>query len=259
MSSLYEIQHAFQNHLRGADPDILRYLKLPDQGLIEDRLAVYANGYRWRLIDALQREYAVLLAYLGEEAFTDCADDFMDTHPSRYYSINDFARQFPEFLAHTVSVEYGYHVELAKLCRALNQSMEVADASILHQKALQSLSSEQWPALCFTLHPSVQILDFQWNTFELWKTWVQEKKLFKPVFQRTHCIVWRKELQSYAHRLTSVEQNLLGAIQKGDCFAQLCEAIYQEGLTEENEAAIQVAQCLTRWLSNHLFSEAYIP
>lgn len=259
MSSLYEIQHALQNHLREADSCILRYLKPPYQGGLDDRLAVYTNGYRWRLIDALQREYAVLLAYMGEEAFTDFADDFIERHPSRYYAINDFARQFPEFLAHVTRTEDRYHVELAKLCRALNQSVEVEDTPVLNQSALQGIAQEHWPAICFKLHNSVQILDFQWNSFELWKIWVQEKKRFEPLLQRTHCIVWRKELQSYAHRLTSVEHALLSAIQKGYCFEQLCETVYQEGLTEETEAAMEVAQCLTRWLSNHLFSEVYIP
>jgi hypothetical protein len=259
MSSLYELQQALQNHLRDAESPILSHLKPPYRGAIDERLAVYTNGYRCRLIDALQREYSVLLAYLGNSEFTRFADDFIDTYPSQYYSINDFARQFPEFLAKVLKPTQGYWIELAELSRALNQSVEAKDEPILEQTALQTIPPESWPLVCFRLQASVQILNFKWNTFELWKTWVQEKKLFEPFLQSVHCIVWRKELQSYAHCLTSVEWMLLSGLQNRLCFEQLCEAIYQEGGVDETEAAMQVAQCLTRWLSSHLFSEVYIP
>lgn len=259
MSSLYELQQAFQNHLRYAEPPILRHLKPPYRGVIDERLAVYSNGYRWRLIDVLQREYPVLLAYLGNDEFTDYADDFIDTYPSQYYSINEFARQFPEFLGKVLKPAQGYWIELAELSRALNQSVEAKDDPILEQTALQAIPPESWPLVCFKLHASVQSLHFKWNTFELWKTWVQEKKRFEPFLQSTHCIVWRKELQSYAHCLTSAESTLLSGLQNRLCFEQLCEVVYQSGEVDEKEAAMQVAQCITRWLSSHLFSEVYIP
>ncbi|MCZ6908349.1 MAG: DNA-binding domain-containing protein [Rickettsia endosymbiont of Ixodes persulcatus] len=286
MHTLANLQQAFQSHLLKDDESIIQQLVWPVNGLLDDRLDVYANAYRWRLIDALQKEYGLLHTYLGDEQFGELAEAYIDEYPSRFYSISGFTRQLPQFLL-TLQPEKAYLSELAGLIRALSQSLEAEDAPVLKPTTLAEIPIQNWPSLCFKFHPSVQCLSFQWNTFAFWKALVQktvpprlysqqlgfrqvlrncepsgnaaESSSAKSMHQEnSYCIVWRKQLQSYANSLTEQEAVAFQALQLGSCFAESCEAV-AAGCAKEAEAATLVANCITRWLHDHLFSEVYIP
>ncbi|MDQ8039881.1 MAG: DNA-binding domain-containing protein [Rickettsiella sp.] len=297
MQLLANLQSALQNHLLNEDASITHQLVRPVNGRLAERLAVYANAYRWRLIDALHTEYKLLHSYLGDERFAELSEAYIDEYPSRFYSISAFTKQLPQFLL-TYEPKQSYLSELAELIRALSLSLESKDASLLNANALIEVPMQNWPSLCFKFHPSVQCLVFQWNTFALWKALVQKQTLPKlyshqlgfrqgaakvseqpsKIYndcepssntvesakrmqhkENSYCIVWRKELQSYANSLTEPEANVFQTLQSGSCFVDACEALYTSGLSNETEAATLVANCLTRWLNDHLFSEVYIP
>lgn len=98
MYTLANLQQALQNHLLNEDASITQQLTWPVNGLLAERLAVYANAYRWRLMDALQKEYGLLYTYIGDERFAELSEAYIDKYPSRFYSISDFTKQLPQFL-----------------------------------------------------------------------------------------------------------------------------------------------------------------
>ncbi len=256
MSALVSLQQAFQNHLLKEDEGITSQLICPVNGLLDERLAVYANGYHWRLLDALEKEYGVLHTHLGDERFAELSEVYIDEYPSRFYSISQFTKQFPQFLA--TCHEEAYLSELAAIICALSLSLEAADAPFLSHSLLSGIPTQNWPSLCFRCHPSVQFLNFQWNTFAFWKALVQKAELPALHKENSYCIVWRKELQSYAMSLTESEAIAFQAFQTGACFADVCASVYASGIASETQAATLVANCLTRCLDNQWFSEVYI-
>lgn len=258
MHALADLQRALQNHLLEDDEAIVPQLIYPINGQLDERLGVYANGYRWRLIDALHKEYGLLSGYLGDTAFVELSEAYIDAYPSHFYSISEFTKRLPLFLLEYYPNQV-YLSELAELIRALSLSLEAADASLLKQSDLAKFSMQNWPSLCFSYHPSVQCLSFQWNTFAFWKALVQKTALPTLHKEGSYCIVWRKELQSYANSLTTAEFIVFQSLQSGACFADACEAVYTSGLVKETEAATFLANCISCWLNDHLFSEVYIP
>ncbi len=260
MSALANLQEKMQTHLLVGDEQVLAQLLNPPQGTIHERLAVYANAYDWRLIDALDKEYGLFTKLLGEEAFVDLAEAFIDAYPSQFYSMADFSKPFVQFLSeHPPYSQQAYLSEIAALIKALIVSLEAADAPILSYEALQVIPAQNWPSLCFKSHPSVQCFSFAWNSFAIWQALAQGKSVPNPQLEACYCVVWRKELQSYALTLTEAEAVTLKALQAGVCFADICEAIYSKGFMNEAQSATWVANLLARWLDEHLFSEVYIP
>lgn len=260
MSALANLQYMLQTHLMmGENETVLDYLVLPIKGTVHERLAVYSNAYAWRLIDALEEEYGLLAKLLGDEAFVELAEAFIDLYPSRFYSIAKFSEPLGQFLAeYTPYSEQPYLSELAQLIKALITSLEAADAPYLNVEALANIAEQNWPSLSFRFHPSVHYFSFNYNTYAIWQALVQEKSV--PEVQRTksHCVVWRKGLQSYTIALTEVEALTLSLLKKGSCFADVCEAVYDKGFMQESQAASFVANVLANWLNNHLFSEVHI-
>lgn len=260
MSALASLQQELQMHLLESNNQVLDRLVLPSKGKLAERLAVYSNAYVWRLIDALYQEYGLLAKLLGEEAFTELAEAFIDAYPSQFVSIAEFNRPLAKFLAeyHPYS-EKTYLSELAQLIKALNLSLEAADAPVLKDEVLATILAQNWPALCFKCHPSVQCLTFSWNSYELWQALIQEKPIPTSRRETSYCVVWRKQLQSYALRLTEAQAVVLTALQQANCFADVCQAVYDKGLLDESQTAAFVANLLMRWLADHFFSEVYIP
>ena len=64
-----------------------------------DRIRVYANAYYGRLIDCLRGEFAVFAKTVGEDAFNEFAFGYLQSHPSRSYTLNELGRHFPAYLA----------------------------------------------------------------------------------------------------------------------------------------------------------------
>jgi hypothetical protein len=256
MSALANLQQSLQTHVMGEDEQILNQLVLPVRGTIHERLAVYSNAYDWRLIDALHQEYGLLAKLLGDEAFTELAEAFIDEYPSQFYSIAMFSEPLAQFLGEYKPYSEQPHLsELAKLIKALIVSLEAADASFLNFETLTNIAEQNWPSLCFKFHPSVQYFCFNYNSYAIWQALVQEKSVPNVQMTKTHCVVWRKGLQSYAVALTEVEALVLSLLQQGFCFADVCEAVYDKGFMVESQAANFVANLLATWLNNHLFSE----
>lgn len=259
MSALANLQNVLQAHLIGENEKILNQLVLPVKGTIHERLAVYSNAYSWRLVDALEQEYGLLAKLLGDEAFMELAEAFIDDYPSRYYSIARFSEPLVQFLIECYPYsERLYLSELAQLIKGLITSLEAADAPCLSFETLANVAEQNWPSLCFTFHPSVQYFSFNYNSYAIWQALVQEKSIPEVQLTKSHCVVWRKGLQSYAVALTAAEVLAFSLLRQGSCFADVCEAVYDEGFIQESQAASFVANLLANWLNNHLFSEVQL-
>jgi hypothetical protein len=66
-----------------------------------DRLAIYANGYRMRLLECLRGEFSALERLLGEPLFARFALDYLTAQPSTSYNLHELGARFPEHLART--------------------------------------------------------------------------------------------------------------------------------------------------------------
>src|SRR5581483_6380291 len=66
-----------------------------------DRLSIYGNAYYARLLECLREEFPVLVHALGEELFDAFTVGYLQKYPSRSYTLNDLATNFPRYLAET--------------------------------------------------------------------------------------------------------------------------------------------------------------
>ena len=63
------------------------------------RLAIYAGGYRLRLLECMRAAYPLLGAALGERLFDAFALDYIHAHPSTSYTLHDLGAGFAGHLA----------------------------------------------------------------------------------------------------------------------------------------------------------------
>lgn len=92
------IQHVPVSHLDVTTADIIN----DSQRLsAAQHLTIYRQSYIARLRACMQSQFKALAYALGEELFQDFADQYLDSHPSTTYTLNNLGEKFPSFLEKT--------------------------------------------------------------------------------------------------------------------------------------------------------------
>ncbi len=104
MLNLTELQHWFGLAVirRELDPDLLHQTVVGTEQLsAQQRMGIYAEGYRLRLLECMRAEYSCLYALLGESMFDPFAMEYLAARPSNSHTLFELGRDFPAFLTAT--------------------------------------------------------------------------------------------------------------------------------------------------------------
>ena len=254
MSELTRAQQEFQQHLMAGDGEVAKRIVGDERAPAEQRLDVYYQAYRLRLIEVLENDFAGLKALLGDD-FARMVTDYLDAHPSQHPSVRWFGRHLGEFL--TSAAPWRERTELAEMAAfewAWGQAFDAADATVSGPNALASIAPESWGELQLELHPSLQQLRLYSNVPVIFGAMAREETApelhFAP--ELTDWLLWRRDLVVRWRSLTADEAWALQAVAAGARFAQLCE-----GLCNWHDAAavpLQAASYLRGWLTDGLIT-----
>jgi len=254
---LSEIQAEFARHVLTGDDGMVEHV-LGDRGIdAELRLAVYANAYRARLAETLARDFAALRHHLGEEAFEALAHDYIQAHPSPYFSLRWFGQSLPAFIKdHAAGRTRPALAELARLEWAFIDAFDAADADCADESAAAAVPPDQWPGLGIVLHPSVQLVAHDWDILALWLGYRDARDVSQPprLDQRGCCLVWRRALDTQYRALAPDEADGLRALARGGDFSDLCEQVAGH-LDDPQQAALRAATLLKTWLNAGLIRD----
>jgi hypothetical protein len=194
MSDLSQIQAKFQNALLDQNPTAPEFIISTEKVSANERMEIYGDAYRWRLVEALESNYPMLANYLGDDEFSGLALEYIDAHPSTYRSVRWFGDRFAEFIAEHYS-ENTLIIEFAELEWVFSLVFDAPDAAILSMHDFSKIEADKWPTLCLKMHPSVHRLDFQWNVVEIWESLMNEAECPEPnMHESTQAwIFWRKD------------------------------------------------------------------
>lgn len=249
MSSLQELQRHFLDYVRAPGAQMHgRVVDAPPVGA-EQRLRIYADAYRLRLIDALRDNYPVLNALLGDDAFDSLGAAYLAAHPSRYFSV----RNFGDALAASIDGDAVFAAqpmvsEMARFEWMLRDVFDAADASALKLEDLSGIVADDWPNLQLTLHPTARRIDLEWNTAALWRQ-LNEASEPEPPQRREHAVpwmAWRQDLAIYFRSLDVDEAWAVDALRGRATFSEMCAGLCE--WVDEAHAPQRAAQFVQRWI-----------
>ncbi|MEO7851969.1 MAG: DNA-binding domain-containing protein [Rubrivivax sp.] len=249
--SLIGTQLRFQQHVLGIADDAADLLAGSDSRR-RLGLAIYANAYRMRLVEALADAHGATRTLLGAEPFEAFALAFIAAHTPSTRNLRWYGSEFADHLSRALP-QRPLAGELARLDWALRSAFDGPDSNVLAAEQLAQLPGEAWADGVLVLVPTAQLLRFQCNTVAVWQA-LNDNTPAPPEESSaapTDWLVWRKRLQPHFRSLHAAEATLLRAMQAGASFAAACEATQRETET----GADFIGSRLRQWLEDEVLAE----
>ena len=273
MLPLGELQLRFLRALDPASPPIDAALLAAVNGTgsldAAQRIRIYADMYRARLVDVLREDYPRVAATVGDADFAALACRYLTRHPSTHPSVRHVGRRFADWIAGEATVA-PHLADLARLEWARVEVFDAADAEPLRLADLESLPPHEWPALHLRLIPACLVLESAWPVHEIWASADPEAHADAPADdgasadkaaerapeawtrEPTVVRVWREGFSVSHAAMGPDEQRAFRVLARGEAFAEICAAI-EDGL-DADTAARQVGAILLRWLEDGLIA-----
>jgi hypothetical protein len=255
MMQLGELQRALQARILEFDDRVEVQLKDAQAADFDSRLNAYVEGYRARLVEALGTTYPVLRQTLGEDEFDRHMRLYIDSTPSRHYSVRYYGENLS---AHVTAADaLGNNFALAELARwewTLAEVFDAADDTPLDAATLGTLPPAAWATLSFTPRASLRRMATHSNIVEWWRAangiCARPEALIDAA--PAQWLLWRRGVKTLFRSLDPIEAAALDAVCEGATFAAVCERLAQR--VEEPDVALRAASLLRGWIGEELIA-----
>jgi hypothetical protein len=257
MLSLRELQLRFAAALAPIggriDPALLALVNgRADLGAVE-RLEIYADMSRARLVDVLHDDFPRVAAALGDDDFRTLACRYLARHPSAHPSVRHVGHRFADFVAGE-TVGPPFLGDLARLEWARAEVFDAPDAEPLRLPDLESVPAAQWPMLRLRLIPACRVIACAWPVHEVWSA-LDAGATVAELCDRpkaTTIRVWREDWSVSHAAMGELERRAFPLLHRGEPFAALCAALDAD--LDAETAARAVGSLLMRWLEDRLLA-----
>ncbi len=255
MSPLINLQNQFQRYLLTGQASIQESIVNSEKVPASQRLFLYLDSYRCRLIDSLISNFPVLSEYLGYDVFQQLAVDYINRHPSPYRSIRWYGDIFADYLREQTEP---YLSELAEFEWKMTLAFDAADDETLTIEQMATIPPEIWENIRFRPHASLQRMDFYWNIVDLWEAVSNNETAARPLknSSTTPWVLWRRDYINRFYSLCESEAWALDALIKGSTFGELCTGLCE--WFDEQEVGMQAASMLKGWIQSGLLKDIQI-
>ena len=219
-----------------------------------ERLGVYVDAYRLRLLEALRNDYPALLRRVGATAFERIGRAYIDAHPSDTPSVRWFGRHMAEFLRQLPEEQARpAWAEIAAFEWAKGEVFDAPEAEPLRIETLAALPPGSWPGMRMQPQPGLRRLDLHWNVPALCQAYEQELKAPALRLRRRAqaWLLWRDAALDIRWRsLGADEAAALDAMRAERSFGEICELLC--GWVAPEQAPMHAAGLLKRWATDGL-------
>jgi hypothetical protein len=251
VSDLQDLQQSFLAHLLGTPSRVVESIESTADTSAQQRLDIYASGYRARLKEAISTDYERLHQYLGDEQFEQLMDRYIDIYNSSHPSLRYYSQHMIELLtSEKPYTEIPVLTEIANIEQSFNDSFDAANCTTVDIAELAQVRADDWPVLKFEFHTSLRVLSFEYNSFPIWKELSEEQTPPELVNDASTWVVWRKELVSRYRTLESAEARALELALAGANFSEICEELLD--FFDEQTTPSKAITFLQSWINEKM-------
>ena len=235
-----------------------------------ERLAIYGNAYYARLLECLRVCYPILCHALGKELFDQFSLRYLQTYPSRSYTLEHLGSDYAQYLEETRPPHDGdaktvddksqanadwpeLLVDVARLEWAIGKvfnAVGVEGMKLLAAEDLAAIAPDRWAEAQLVPVVCLQLLEFRFDLNDYY-TKMRNSEASDgpqpeiPSPQTTYLALSRRDYIVRRYSLTHPEYVILKALQSGETIGNaIALGADQSDLTDE-----QLADRLHGWFS----------
>jgi len=251
---LAELQNDFQRALFDTECKGAEWISESARGLsARQRLDIYYNAYRFRLVDVLLDTFEHTAIYLGDDWFNQLAMDYVQCHPSTCKNIGLYGKDFPGFLADQLPDDKEVS-ELALMDWKLRRAFDGQDSAVMTLNDLQYFANEE------NIHlqpvPTLTTCTQHFNSLEIWNAINQDQppptveQLLEPI----EILIWRKGHSPHFRSLAKIESAAIACVCSGDTFETIGVTLEKD--FPDVDVATEFGVMLHRWLDDEIIGIA---
>jgi hypothetical protein len=288
-ASLASLQHWMQAvimHPEGVEAgaesaEARRYLEAADNGCeavivpsrsltSAERLSIYHNAYFARLLECVRSIYPMLSKTVGEEAFDALAMGYLESHPSRSYTLDRLGDHFALYLSKTRPDldEAGqpteqwpdFLMDLARLEWAIGEVFDgqgTEGQATLSSELLLGIDARRWATARLVPAPCVRTLEFQFpvnDYFTALRGLAADAEVPDlPPARPTWLALSRRDFVVRRHPLDHAQYQLLTALLAGQPIGAAIERLADNSTIEFEQLASQLRDWFRTWTSAGFF------
>ena len=233
-----------------------------------DRLAVYGNAYFARLLECLAEEYSATAHALGTDTFNAFGFGYLQTFPSRSYTLSDLGAEFASYLRQTRPSDLpepawpDFLIDLATLERTYADVFDgpgVEGEALLDAVALQAIPESQIPDVVFEPVPCLRLLRLRYPVQEYATAVRKQLEPELPAPQDTYLIVTRRDFVVRRGTVSRAEFLLLDALSQRVPLGVAIETAASDPDVDFDEFAASLPEWFRRWAAAGWFRDASVP
>lgn len=245
--TLAETQALFHEAITSAAPLPRERLEACFAGTPElsaaERVAIYADMYLWRLVDALRETFPKLVRHLGDGRFAALAEDYLRRHPSDHHDVGRVGRRLADFLRDHPDPARPDLGDLAELEWARHDVFFAPAAEAIGPEAFAGLAPEAFARTSLVLSPALRVVVLDHDVVPAWRRLEEGEPLDPPSPGPAAAVAWRSGFEVFHSAIPLDEALALEGAAAGDGLARVCAAF---GDRADPAAAAHAA--LSSWL-----------
>lgn len=218
-----------------------------------ERMRIYHNAYRVRLVDVLRDTFEHTAVYLGNDWFDQQAQRYVERVQSIHSNIGQYGHQFADYLA----TEYPNDPDIAELANmdwTLRRAFDGPDSAVMTTADLQELSREGGDAARLTPVPTMRLVRQQYNTLAIWQAIDNDEH--PPAARRLPIAVdilcWRREHAPHYRSVRPFEAQALTNLAAGQSLQAIGAAL--RATHPDADVATEFGTLLMQWLDEELLA-----
>jgi hypothetical protein len=217
------------------------------------QLAVYAEGYRIRLAEAVESAYPALAHYLSKPAFAKLAEGFIALHPSRYFNLDKYPIAFAEHVAG--NSDDGFARDLAALEGAIHDVYQREETPAMDAGWAARQTPETIAATPLPLRAASRLMAFETPVNEYLTAFRAGEKPQRPGEKKSWLLVLRHRHQVQRLPLAEAEHALLSLLAEGLTLSEALEDDRLASFAVAPDFPVSLQGWFARWIAEGVFRQ----
>jgi hypothetical protein len=182
-----------------------------------ERLEIYHSMYPLRMEEALSGDYPGLKHFLGDHDFFHLVQAYVQSHPSRSFTLAALGRHLPEFVAQAPFVRRrAFCHDLARLELAITEVFDAPETRALDEAAIAAVPADAWEGARLVPIAAFRLLALRYPASAWLDSLHDEQHRHPKTAQKDAWVaVYRRSYSVYRHDLTRAAHDLLADLAGG--------------------------------------------